>query len=277
MKWFQVLLIAALTIAMASPAQAAHLKLSLTPSADLVAGQPAHITASLTKKDGTPVTLSMLQEKHTKKIHLLVIDPTLTDYHHLHPVEGRNPGEYMFDFTPKKSGTYRIWADVAPVNGEQEYVRADLGMPPATPVAIDKTTSLAADSGGYHFALALDGDPVRGRALMGKVTVTKEGIPFTKLEPVMGAYAHIVGFGEDYTSLTHLHPMGAEPTKETDRGGPNLEFHFEPSKAGVVKLFAQVRIEGKDIFAPFTVIVKPMPGFVPHAKPAMDPMMEHHH
>jgi len=92
--------------------------------------------------------------------------------------------------------------------------------------------------------------------VMGNVVVTKGGQPFTGLEPVMGAFAHVVGFTEDYNSVLHVHPMGKEPTSDAERGGPKLEFHIEPEKTGFVKLFAQVRIDGKDIFAPFGITVK---------------------
>lgn len=102
----------------------------------------------------------------------------------------------------------------------------------------------------------LDSEPRAGSAVMGNITVTKDGKPFNQLEPVMGAFAHVVGFGEDYSSVLHIHPMGKEPTSDTERGGPKLDFHIEPKTAGVVKLFAQVRIDGKDIFAPFGMLVK---------------------
>jgi hypothetical protein len=98
---------------------------------------------------------------------------------------------------------------------------------------------------GYTFTLALDGEPKAGAPVMGNVVITKDGQPFTGLEPVMGAFAHVVGFTEDYNSVLHVHPMGKEPSNDAERGGPKLEFHIEPEKAGFVKLFAQVRIGGK--------------------------------
>ena len=91
---------------------------------------------------------------------------------------------------------------------------------------------------------------------MGKITVSKDGKPFTQLEPVMGAYAHIVGFSEDRKTVVHIHPMGEEPMNASDRGGPELSFHIEPGKSGFNKLFAQVRVDGKDVFAPFGIIVQ---------------------
>ena len=91
---------------------------------------------------------------------------------------------------------------------------------------------------------------------MGTITVTDStGKPVNSLEPVMGTYGHIVGFYDDLRTVVHIHPMGDEPKNETDHGGPELHFHLEPAKGGFVKLFAQVRIGGKDIYAPFGVQV----------------------
>jgi hypothetical protein len=233
-------------------------RLALEPAAALEAGKTTQVTVKLNAvADGKPLTFDDLKEAHTKKLHLLVIDPSLSDYHHIHPVAGKNPGEYVFDFTPLKNDSYRVWADVIPVaTDKQEYVQTDMGTLAKEKSGIDKTTSMAATVDGYTFTLALDGQPKAGAPLLRSVTVTKDAQPVTGLEPVMGAFAHVVAFTEDYNSVLHVHPMGKEPGSDTERGGPKLEFHIEPEKPGFVKLFAQVRIGGKDIFAPFGITVK---------------------
>ena len=71
----------------------------------------------------------------------------------------------------------------------------------------------------------------------------------------MGAYAHMVGFADDYETIAHVHPMGREPVSAAERGGPTLRFHVTPEKAGLLRLWAQVQIDGEQIFAPFTVTV----------------------
>lgn len=233
-------------------------KLALEPATPLEAGKTTQVTVKLNSvADGKPISFEGLKEAHTKKLHLLIVDPSLADYHHIHPTAGKNAGEYVFDFAPKKNGSYRVWADVIPVaTGKQEYVMADMGTAAKEKAAISKATVMTSTVDGYSFTLALDSEPKAGAAVMGNITVTKDGKPFTQLEPVMGAFAHVVGFTEDYNSVLHIHPMGKEPTSDTERGGPKLEFHIEPEKAGFVKLFAQVRIDGKDVFAPFGVTVK---------------------
>lgn len=233
-------------------------KLELNPASVFTVGKTTQVTLKMTNMaDSKPLTLDDLKEAHTRKLHLLIVDPSLTDYHHIHPVAGKNAGEFVFDFTPKKNDSYRVWADVIPVaTGKQEYVMADMGSAAKDKATITKTTSMTSTVDGYSFTLALDREPKVDSAVMGNITVTKDGKPFTQLEPVMGAFAHVVGFGEDYNSVLHIHPMGKEPTSNTERGGPKLDFHIEPKTVGFVKLFAQVRIDGKDLFAPFGVTVK---------------------
>ena len=79
----------------------------------------------------------------------------------------------------------------------------------------------------------------------------------TRLEPVMAAFAHLVGFYEDGHTVVHLHPVGPEITDANLRGGPDLEFKFYPPKPGFIKLFCQVQVGGKAVFAPFGVNVAP--------------------
>lgn len=209
-------------------------------------------------KDGTPLTLDQLKEVHTEKVHLLIINDTLDDYSHLHPVALTEPGLYQFEWTPKKDGNYRIWADLFPLSSNtQEYAIADLTQVKTASQPINKTTQMESTVNDYHFRLAFENPQlVVGKAVMGSVMVTDpKGNPVTWLEPIMGAYAHIVGFSEDWKSVVHIHPMGVEPKTATDKGGPMLHFHLQPEKAGFVKLFVQVRINGKEMIAPFAFTV----------------------
>jgi len=219
------------------------------------AGQSIRVITQLTQ-DGKPLEADNLKTVHTQKFHLLIVDPTLTDYQHIHPEPTATPGSYLFTFTPKFPGGYRAWADVTPMGGAQQFARANIAE--IQPAAIDKTDSSRAEAGDYRFELRLDGTPKVGSMTMATVFVTqKNGAPFSNLEPVMGAFAHLVGFYEDYETVLHAHPMGSEPKDTTARGGPELMFHLAPEKSGFIKLFAQFKIGGKDVFVPFGIHVSP--------------------
>ncbi|CEG60118.1 hypothetical protein [Legionella micdadei] len=203
-----------------------------------------------------PIHLQDLNEVHTQKIHMLIIDDSLSDYSHVHPVATEEPGVYQFSWKPKKKdANYRIWADLVPVNTmKQEYIIADLYKSKSNFAQIIPRITTESVVGGYKFKLSFDKPKLElGKATMGKIDITDaQGNPVHNLEPIMGAYAHIVGFSDDFNTVMHVHPMGTEPSQATDRGGPELNFHIEPQKAGAIKLFAQVKIDGKELFVPFS-------------------------
>lgn len=240
-------------------ASSGSVKAEVVSPATHVGGKTASTVLRLTGKDGKPLTLDQLQVAHTEKLHLLVVDETLTDYHHEHPVAGEKPGEYRFDFSPRFGGTYHIWADVVPTaTGRQEYAKAKVKVqgPPATR---NKTLNTTADADGYRFSLTTENnEPLQvGKASMVTIKVTTpDGKNFTGLEPMMGAFAHMVAFPEDLESVTHIHPMGKEPTTTTERGGPELTFHVEPEKPGFQKFFLQTQIDGREVYAAFGLEVK---------------------
>jgi hypothetical protein len=223
------------------------------------AGEKCDVTLVLKRKDGSPVTLADLKEAHTEKIHILLIEPTLTDYHHEHPVPSTVPGEYRFSFTPRTSGPYRMWADlVSGDSGKQEYAVADLGGSASIGEIPERAPRLTTTVEGLTYILGFEEPLKSGKAIMGTLTVKDpSGAVFPALEPIMGAYAHLVGFSEDYKTIAHIHPMGEEPRDPTDRGAGELSFHIQPEKSGLVRLFAQVQIGGQSKFAPFTLHVEP--------------------
>jgi len=235
-------------------APAATVKAEIISPATHVAGKTAAAVLRLTTTDGKPLTPEQLEVAHTEKLHLLIVDDTLTDYHHEHPVPGAKPGEYTFEFSPRNGGTYSIWADIVPTaTGKQEYASTEVKVQ-GPPAKKDRTVNTTAEAGGYRFAMTTENDaPLQaGKATLMKIVVTSaDGKPFDKLEPVMGAFAHMVAFPEDVGSVTHVHPMGREPEAADERGGPELSFHVQPEKPGFHKIFLQTQIGGKEVYAAF--------------------------
>ena len=241
-------------------AGAATIKSEILPNDNYAAGKTATAIVRLTGPGGKPVTLDDLTVAHTEKLHLLIVDESLTDYHHEHPVPAEKPGEYRFEFTPRFGGTYHVWSDLLPVGtGTQEYSKTRLKVS-GTPGKPQNTTNITAEVDGYRFDWSSEEKkPLRvGESAVVKVRVTSPGgEPFKGLEPVMGAYAHMVAFPKDLEGVMHVHPAGPEPTANTERGGPELSFHVVPEKAGYHKFYLQTQIGGKDKFAAFGVEVAP--------------------
>ena len=226
---------------------------SITPN-ELKAGEKNEVILFIQDKQAKPVDVSRFEVVHTQPVHLLIIEPGLRDYHHKHPIQ-KATGQYAFSFTPQTACSYRAWVDVQLKGSHQHYIPVDLKGAEDCKEPIDKTVNLEASSQGYDFKLELEGDLKAGEAVFANMSISKDGQPVDLLEPVMGAFAHMVGFYEDYEAIAHIHPMGKEPTEETERGGSLLRFHIEPEQAGYLKLFAQLQIDGKQIFAPFGIII----------------------
>lgn len=236
------------------------IKAAVTTKRPLQVGQQAEAILRLSKKDGSPVQLSDLKEAHTKKLHLLIIDQSLTDYHHEHPTPTGTPGEYAFSLTPRKPGAYRVWGDLhSGATDAQEYSMADIAASTqGEPISEREVKTMDVVEGLKYEVVFNKAKITVGEATMGKLKITQlDGKVFDQLEPIMATYAHLVAFGEDYKSIVHIHPMGAEPTKETDRGAGSLEFHIQPEQPGLMRLYAQVQIGGVSKFARFTLQVAP--------------------
>jgi len=225
----------------------------------LTLGVRATCLLKLTKTDGSPVRPSDLIVSHTERIHLLIIDSSLSDYHHEHPTPTPVPGEYSFSFTPHKPGPYMVWADVRryPI-GRQEYIRTTVFSPVTGEPFADRAVINKATADNLTYELRFDTPPKTGRPIVGRLRISHlDGTPFAKLEPIMGSFVHLVGFHEDCRTLLHIHPRGAPATNPNERGGPEFEFQFHAPQAGFVRLFVQVQIAGASKFVPFGVQVDP--------------------
>lgn len=237
------------------------IKATVLPNEYHAAGNSVPTEIRLTGPDGKPVTLDQLKVAHTEKIHLLIVDESLNDYQHAHPDAREEPGVYWFNFKPRFGGTYHVWADLVPAaTGKQEYSKALIAVK-GTPARGDQTTDVTtATVKGYRFELTTENnEPLQaGKASLVKVKVkTADDRDFSGLEPLMGAFAHMVGFTANLDSVTHVHPMGKEPETEAERGGPELSFHVMPEKPGYLKLYLQTQIRGLNEFVAFGLNVDP--------------------
>lgn len=232
-------------------------------AAPVEADKPLRVVVRLIRGEDKPVTPDDLLVMHTEPIHLLIEEPGLGDYHHEHPVPTSTPGEYTFTFTPRKTARYRIWADIVPLaTGIQELPFADLSAATASAPVKPEPDRLTATAEGYHFALSFPNTPAQTLKAGQPRPMTlhiwdTQGRPVLALEPLMNAFCHLVGFYDDFRTVLHLHPIGGEVTNPDLRGGPALGFQWYAPKPGFIRLYAQVRIGGRMVFAPFNLNVLP--------------------
>ena len=224
----------------------------------LVGGKPVSAKLILKHQNGQPVSPAELAVVHTEKLHLFVADSSLKDYHHIHPQPTGEPGVLAFSFTPQTSNNYSAWADFTMIkDGQNHKLRTE--MPSASGRNIP--ASIRANSYAEKNGLSFDwkSEPLqKDTATIVEVNVADaRGKPTADLEPVMGAFAHLVGFSADGKSIIHTHPLDAEPGNADDRGGPRLRFHVEPDCTGATQFYLQVKRGGEDIYVPFGQQIKP--------------------
>ncbi len=222
-----------------------------------LAGGEVRVTLRLETANGKPIAPEDVVVKHGRKLHLLIIDPTLTDYQHVHPEPGKVPGEWSFAFVPKHGGTYRLFADFTPAATNRSlYSNADLVISGETPIGAAEPTRMqpawTAEQGGYRFSVVSSAQPIRaGQAADLKFTVDRtDGAP-VRLEPVMEALAHLVAFDVARSGFAHLHPMDGETPRPAEELEPSLAFKVTIPSAGRFVIWAQVQLDGREIFVPF--------------------------
>lgn len=223
------------------------------------AGRTYEVRFRLAGPGRVPVLPDDLHTTHTEKLHALLLDPLFRDYHHEHPQPTEVPGEYVFRFTPAFPGPYRLWLDAMPVaTGRGEFPVADFGyirrpMAKAPPPPEAVTEAVA---GGFRARLELPpGGLFFGNATVASVVLEEEdGSPLTRIEPFMGAFAHVVGFADNFQTILHIHPLGGMPVAG-QTGGPRIDFQLRPLQPGWLRLYFQFKVDGAEHLAEFAVPV----------------------
>ena len=220
--------------------------------------QESRFTLVLETTTGKRIAPEDLLVSHTRKLHLLIIDPWLDDYCHVHPEPGRRPGEWTFSFTPQREGTYRVFADFTPLaTARGLYASAELavgrvGLPAGYTMVMQHETSWLAEREGCRFSLQPGALPVRaGRPVDLKFSIVRNDGGRVQMEPVMGAFAHLVAFDEARSGFAHLHPIETDLLQPPDALHPALNFKVTIPRPGRYVIWAQVNLAGRETFVPF--------------------------
>lgn len=225
------------------------------------AGAPVEARLTLTTFSGKPIAPEDLLVVQTRRIHLLIADPSLDDYQHVHPEPGRRPGEWLFRFTPRFGGAYRIFADFTPVATSRGlYAEAEMAVdgPTSRVAAGTQAPSWEAGAGGYRFSLTAASLPIRaGIPSSLALVVTREGGGAVPLSPLMGAYAHLVAFDAARSGFAHIHPNETDVAAAPDPARPRFTFRLAIPSPGRYVIWSEVSLAGRETFAPFWFDVAP--------------------
>lgn len=236
----------------------------LSSEGALVQGESARVQLHLKTTGGMTIAPHELAVTHTEKMHVMVIDPSLEDYHHVHPEAVGLDGQYFFDFTPALAGTYKVFTEIVPLRSRRQAIAlSELEVPGegATPKFERSTVSLV---DGVRFELVSVPEVLEtGRDYRLQLHITDEADQPIALEMVMGATGHMVAFDAVGTGFAHMHPVdsvasvrtaglgGGSATDERD-----LAFMFNVPNPGWYRLFAQIQVEGEAVFGRFDLMVE---------------------
>jgi hypothetical protein len=217
--------------------------------AALPAGARVPLAFRILDAAGHPVTA--FDERHDEDLHLIAVSRDLAGYQHVHP-ELAPDGTWRvpLDLTP---GTWRVFADFTPsADGRNRTLGTDLAVAGGYTPAPLPAPAPTAEVDGY--TVVLSGELAAGAESDLTLSVSRDGVPVTDLQPYLGAYGHLVVLRGGDLAYLHVHPTapagGAAPAP-----GPHVDFATTPPSAGTYRLFLDFKHGGVVRTAEFTVEV----------------------
>lgn len=218
--------------------------------AEPAAGVAVPLTLTVKEETGEPV--KEFDIGHDKKMHLIVVDATLTEFQHLHP-EQQADGSFALDVAFEHGGQYTLFADFIP-KGEGAMTlsqRIEVQGTEPSAAALQPDADQAKEVAGMKVALNMP-EPVAGEEVSFSFTFeeAESGEPVNDLEMYLGAVGHVVILDSKAEKYLHNHPIDEKST------GPEAEFETVFPEAGTYKVWGQFQRGGELLLVPFVVEVR---------------------
>ncbi|MBI1787754.1 MAG: hypothetical protein HYR60_09420, partial [Acidobacteria bacterium] len=171
----------------------------------------------------------------------------LEHFEHVHP-EPSPGGAFRLKTALPKAGIYRLLADFYPTGGTPQLVPITLTTGgysgPLKRAAL--RPDLAPKRGeNLDVSLVLDPpEPIAGKKTMLFFTLT----PAEGVEPLLGAWGHLLAASDDLIDTIHEHPFLAD-------GGAQVQFNIFFPREAVYRIWVQFQRKGKVNTVSFTVPV----------------------
>lgn len=212
-------------------------------------------------EDSDGATVRDFDQRHERKMHLIVVRRDGVHFQHLHP-EMDEGGTWTVALALPAAGVYRAFADFS-VGGETHTLASDLvasgpfeARPFPASTAVDRVD-------GYEVRL-LDGTLEAGAPSALSFVVTK-GREAVDLENYLGAKGHLVALREGDLAFLHVHPdepghddghgSGEAHSSEGEAAHNLVPYSATFPTAGRYRLFLQFKDDGRVRTAQFTVAV----------------------
>lgn len=206
-------------------------------------GQPTTLTFSI-DRDAVPV--KDFKVAHEKLLHFIVVRNDLTQFQHLHPDLDPATGRFRVPVTFAEPGTYALFADFEPQEGEATVLRKDIavGSTSASTTLTPDTTPQTVD--GYTVTPSVESPLPTGTDQMFIFGITKGRKPVTDLQNYLGAKGHAVILREGTLDYLHAHPSdhGGGHGGMVMPGPGEVIFMASLPNPGRYRVFQQYRPEG---------------------------------
>jgi hypothetical protein len=209
-------------------------------------GSAVPVSFTIEGPDGSPVTEYDLE--HEKELHLIAVRRDFSGFQHVHP-ERAEDGTWSVPLA-LTAGQWRLFADFKASGADAITLGNDLAVRGAYQPAAPTTDTRSATVDGY--TVTLDGDLVSGEEARLTLSVTRDGVPVTDLEPYLGAYGHLVALRSGDLAYLHVHPEGTPGDGETEPG-PDVVFFATVPSSNRYHLYLDFKHEGVVRTAAFTV------------------------
>ncbi len=223
-------------------------------------GEYCQILLQIKDDTGKILTAADLKETHGEKLHLLIIDKSLNDYHHIHPKYDEEKKSFIADFVPNSQKEYNVWSNFKlEKNGKHIVSKNEITAAFDRDILplIQHTNLVENEKTKIEITVTPPLCAGIDSSLLIKVK-NKSGNPI-HLEQIMGAEAHLVGFSKDGENMIHCHPLENNQIANNDKSNKKLEFHVNPQQEGFTKFFLQMKIDGKETTIPFGQYIRPSP------------------
>ncbi|MDT7783461.1 MAG: hypothetical protein QOF58_1880, partial [Pseudonocardiales bacterium] len=149
-------------------------------------------------------------------------------------------GTWSVPLKLEAAGSYRVFADFKPENGQKTTLGADI-QKAGDYRPRDHEVSRTFTVDGYE--VTLQGDLTVNAASTVTVQVTRNGRPVTDLQNYLGAKGHLVALRAADLAYLHVHP----------EDGDQVKFAVEVPTEGTYRLFLDFQHENKVRTAEFTL------------------------
>jgi hypothetical protein len=236
-----------------------HINMALSSEpAEPVAGHAALLTLELSD-GGTGLAVDDLSPHHEALLHLVLVDASGRDFHHLHPAR-IDAGRFQINWTPQVAGPYTAYAEVARHDSGTQVVARSFVVGGATGGLMAAPPGLGSrDIGDLTVDVRAAGELHAGRQAVLTLNVSADGTPVRDIEPWLGMAGHLIARSTDGTIFSHVHAAEAAPLPGTlgsgMRYGPEIRFVYTFPVPGTYQLWAQFQHGGQIVTVPLLVEV----------------------